>query len=143
MAGATSGSALDVSNQCSITTAVNGGGITLIGDSMNLGGNVTVSANSSSTVTLRQKANGTAINLGGADASGTLGLTDAELDRVTAGTISIGDANSGTLTVSALIDRSVATVLNLTTASGNNIAFSGSGSLTSAGGNVTLTTSGA
>jgi hypothetical protein len=75
------------------------------------------------------------INLGAADSAGTLGLSDAELDLVSAGTLNIGDANSGALTVSAAITRSAATVLNL--ASGANIDLS-TGSLDSAGGNATL-----
>jgi hypothetical protein len=86
-------------------------------------------------VTLRQKTNSQLINLGAADSAGTLGLSDAELDLVSAGTLNIGDANSGALTVSAAITRSAATVLNL--ASGANIDLS-TGSLDSAGGNATL-----
>src|SRR5262249_54768910 len=63
-------------------------------------GNTTISADNMVTnarinagtgiVTLQTKTAGTAINLGGADAAGTLGLTDAELDRVEAGTLVIG-----------------------------------------------------
>src|SRR6185369_6446894 len=67
----------------------------------------------------------------------TLGLADAELDRITAGTINIGDSNSGNLTLSATIDRTAATTINVT--SGANISFGTSGSLTSAGGKITLT----
>src|SRR5262245_51017941 len=58
-------------------------------------------------VTLQTRTAGTAINLGGADAPGTLGLTDAELDRIKAGTLRIGrnDASaSGTITLNSLID---------------------------------------
>src|SRR5439155_15657265 len=88
----------------------------------------------------RPKTNGTAINLGGADASGTLGLLDAELDRITAGAINIGDVNSGTITISNVIDRAAATNLSLTTGTGKNIDFTGTGSLNSLGGNVTLVT---
>src|SRR5207253_8887031 len=40
---------------------------------------------------------GQPIDLGGADASGVLGLTDAELDRITAGTIQVGNLASGTI----------------------------------------------
>jgi hypothetical protein len=57
--------------------------------------------------TLQTKNTGTPINLGGADAPGTLGLTDAELDRVKAGTLRIGrnDASaSGNITFTTLID---------------------------------------
>ena len=44
-----------------------------------------------------------AIDLGGADASGVLGLTDAELDRVTAGTIQIGNAGTNFTVVTGAI----------------------------------------
>ena len=44
------------------------------------------------------------MNLGGADAAGTLGLTDAELDTVTAGILRVGRANSGNMTISAAHD---------------------------------------
>ena len=93
----------------SISTATNGGNLTLIADNMNFAG--PVSANGSSSVTLRQQTNGTLINLGGADSAGVLGLTDAELDQVTAGALVFGDQNSGPLTVSAPITRAVATNL--------------------------------
>jgi hypothetical protein len=67
----------------------------------------------------------------------TLELSDAELDRVTAaGTLNIGDANSGAINVSANITRAAATNLSLTSGADINIA---TGSLTSAGGNVSLT----
>ena len=65
---------------------------------------------STNTVTVRQRTSSTLIDVGGADVSTTtLGLTDAELDRVTAGTINIGDTNSGAITVSAAITRSAST----------------------------------
>ena len=67
----------------------------------------------------------TLIKLGEADVlSGsplTLGLTDAELDQVTAGTLVIGDVNSGNLTISEAISRPVAT--NIQLRSGGNITF--------------------
>ncbi len=40
--------------------------------------------------TLQPNTAGQLVNLGGADAAGTLGLTDAELDTVTAGTLRVG-----------------------------------------------------
>jgi autotransporter-associated beta strand protein len=73
---------------------------------------------------------------------GTLSLTDAELDRIVAGTISIGDANSGTITVSAAIDRTSdsTTAINLTTGGNNSIVFGNAGSMDAKNGNVTLQT---
>ena len=80
--------------------SVGAANIELISDSMNFDGTAVVAAGLN-TVTLRQRTNGTAINLNAADSAGVLGLTDAELDRVTAATINIGDSNAGTITVFA------------------------------------------
>ncbi|MBX2927129.1 MAG: T9SS type A sorting domain-containing protein [Saprospiraceae bacterium] len=77
------------------------------------------------TTTIRPRTAGTLINLGGADVfSGsplTLGLTDTELDLVTASTLIIGDVNSGNLTVSAAISRPAATHVQLR--SGGDVVF--------------------
>src|SRR5262249_24979860 len=56
-------------------------------------------------VTLQPATGGTAINLGGADASGILGLTDAELGRIAARVLRVGAGSAGNLTVSAAISR--------------------------------------
>ncbi len=114
--------------------------ITLICDSIVIDPTPTINAGMN-TVTLRQKTNGTAINLGGADGA-SLGLTDAELDRVTAGTVQIGNANSGAITFSANVDRAVNTNVNLTTGANNNIAFGTFSLSAGSGGDVSLTTSG-
>src|SRR6185503_4237526 len=57
--------------------------------------------------------------LGGADAVGTLGLTDTELDLITAAAIIIGDTNAGSITISAAISPIGAAALSLV--SGGNI----------------------
>ncbi|NLF73821.1 MAG: hypothetical protein GX575_32830, partial [Candidatus Anammoximicrobium sp.] len=91
------------------------------------------------TVHFRPLTAGTQINLGGADVlAGSpliLGLTDAELDRITAGTLTIGDAASGAMTVSAAISRPASTAVNLV--SGDGITFN-PGSLDTAGGALVL-----
>ncbi|VTS07656.1 autotransporter-associated beta strand repeat-containing protein [Tuwongella immobilis] len=60
------------------------------------------------TLTIRPRTAGTNINLGGADVlSGsplTLGLTLAELSRITAATLQIGDATTGSITVSQAVN---------------------------------------
>ncbi|HEV7893656.1 MAG TPA: Calx-beta domain-containing protein [Pyrinomonadaceae bacterium] len=88
-------------------------------------------------VSLHQKTNGREINLGSAvdSTANTVELSDAELDRINAGTINVGDSNSGTVNVSANITRAAATNLNLTSGGDINLL---TGSLTSAGGNVSL-----
>src|SRR5207247_8423093 len=76
------------------------GGVTLIADNMAINGTVDAGT---ARATLHQFENGTAIDLGGSDSAGTLGLSDAELDQITAGTLQIGDANSGDVTITAAI----------------------------------------
>jgi Ca2+-binding RTX toxin-like protein len=124
--------------------AITSGGnapITVTADSLNITGTPLGSINAGSgTVTLLQRTAGTHIDLGGADVlSGsplTLGLTNAELNQVTAGTLQIGDAHSGSVTVSAAITRTAPTALQIT--SGADITLNG-GSLNSDGGSVLLT----
>ena len=54
-------------------------------------------------VTLLSKTAGRPINLGAPDSPAALGLTDGELDTITAGVLRIGDAGAGDITVSAAI----------------------------------------
>lgn len=134
IAGAGTSTAIDLSDAtASITTATSGGAMTLIGDSMSIVG--TVSANGSSTVTLRQNTNGNTITLGAADSAGVLGLTDAELDQVSGGTIAIGNTNTGSITIGSAALTQGAKTFVFTTGGGITI---GANSFTTTG-NVTLT----
>src|SRR5581483_4040733 len=81
-----------------VSTAGGTGTITLAANSMVIGLAVTVTAGTNNAL-LRQLTTGTGINIGGADTATTLGLVDDELDRITAGTLTIGDANSGGIAV--------------------------------------------
>ncbi len=114
------GVALSIGSGCQIQSGSNAA-VSLIGDSMAINTSTGVVSAGTGPVTLRQKANGVAINLGSAtDATGgPIGLSDGELDRVTAGTLNIGDANSGTITVSAAITH--ANNLSLLTGAGCSI----------------------
>jgi hypothetical protein len=79
-------------------------------------------------VTLRQKTFGQFIDLGGADSGTTLGLTDTELNRVTAPTLKIGDANSGVpISISAVVSPANYRTLAI----GNNLSFAATGGFTS------------
>jgi len=96
--------------------AVNGtGGVTLTADNIIIA--ATINAGTSTAV-LRQFENATLIDLGGADAANTLGLTDAELDLVTAGVIRIGNANAGDITITAAINTANTNQLELVTGGG-------------------------
>lgn len=120
----------------SITTALNGGNVTLVSDSMDIS-NGTISANAASTVTMRPKTAGTVVNLGGADAistPNTLGLTSAELAAVSAGTVIIGHTSSAALTVSATITHANSSALSIVAGTGLNINLNAG--ITTAGGAV-------
>jgi len=103
--------------------------ITLITDSFHSSGGTINSG--TGTTTIRTLSNGHSINLGGADVAGsTLGLTDAELDRITAGTLQIGNGSSGAITVSSPITHGNS--LSLTNGAGitnlaANLATTGKG----------------
>ncbi|HPM83053.1 MAG TPA: sialate O-acetylesterase, partial [Candidatus Anammoximicrobium sp.] len=112
--------------------------VTLSADSMNLTPTLSVDGGANPVV-LRPRTAGTRIDLGGADVlTGsplTLGLTDAELDSVTAGTLRIGEAASGSISLTAAITRPASTTVELH--SGAAIDFY-PGSLDTAGGNLLL-----
>ena len=111
-------------------------------------GNVTFTANSYSgdnteivnagtgIVTMQNRTAGTLIDVGGADASGTLGISNAEIGRVTAGSIVIGSVaqQTGNLTVSSAIDTTGASKFSLISTGGiavnNNIAKTTAGATT-------------
>ena len=79
------------------------------------------------TVTFVPKTAGFAINVGTDDTAAQLGLTDAELDRITAGTVKIGDAVSGAITISAVISPANYKTLAL----GNNTSLAATGGFAS------------
>ncbi len=104
--GATSsGIRLQVGGEISTSTA---GNITLTADSIDLHtafGPISVNAQSRNVTIRPTTTDGSiGINLGGADSATELGLTDEEFDQITAGTVRIGDSNSGAITVSTAID---------------------------------------
>lgn len=128
-------------NSASPSTIINsgtGGTISIIANTANIGGNINTTASGS--VTIRPSSNSNAIDLGGADvANTTLGLTDAELDRILSPTplITIGNASSGAITFSASITRSYNTNLNLLTGTGLSPDFAGT-DVDLSGGTLTL-----
>lgn len=126
----------------SISTS-NNNPITITTDSYTGSGTETVSAGTG-TLNIRNLSAGTRINLGGADVlTGsplTLGLADAELDRITAGTLVIGRTGataSGDMTISSAISPALARNLTLQ-AGGDIVANASTGITTLANGNVVL-----
>ena len=94
-----SGNMLTINASAGVTGT---GGVNLSADNMTIAASASINAGAA-TATLAQSQNGVAIKLGGANGIATLGLTSTELNTVTAGTLQIGNANSGALTVVAPI----------------------------------------
>lgn len=124
--------AISIPSGGTIFTDLNGGDITLIGDSMDFQDSNVIHAGSR-TVTLKPKTTdgSVGINIGGPDAPGALGLTQVEL-RVGAGTLNIGHDTSGTIEVLAGIpngsqgDWWINANTNVHLISGSDINFGGS-----------------
>ena len=115
------GSALDIDNTATVSTTGTGN-ILLKSDRINIVSTTQVNAGLN-TVTLVQKSNGKAITLGAADSASSVGITDAELDRITAGTVIIGNASSGAIAVNEIISPAAYKTLSF----GNNVTFNISG----------------
>ena len=113
-----------------LTTGI--GAISLSVDEVDIQGEIT----SNTTVAIAPAQLNRPINLG-INTVGSLGLTDAELDRVTAGTIQIGDGNTGVITVSGAITRPISTAMNLTN---NDAIYFSNGSIDTLGGNLIFST---
>jgi hypothetical protein len=122
------------------TIDVTGSQATLIANRMALDTGFTLNTHGH-TATLRPLTANTPIDLGSlSDANTALELSDTELDRITTGTLEIGDANSGTISFTAVIGRPALTNVNLI--SGGSINFGSalvSGSINTANGNLSLT----
>jgi trimeric autotransporter adhesin len=89
-------------------------GVQLRADNIDLTFGATVNAGGA-TATLNAFTPATVINLGGTDTANTLGLTDAELDAITAGVLRIGDLTSGRISFSDAITLGGIAQLQLTT----------------------------
>ncbi len=137
--GGTSGTGILLATTSLITTAVDGGNLTLVANSLSL--NSAVSANGGSSVSLRPYTNGVAVDLGPATdpIGGPLSLSDAEWDRITAGTVNIGDVNSGDITVSAPVNCATATTINLNS---GGALYLNAATLDASGGNIHIDAAG-
>ncbi len=100
------------------------GGVTLSGDNMSIAAAVNAGTG---VATLQPAQAATLIDLGGADAANTLGLTDAEIDFVTAGILRIGLTNGAAITVTAAITPANTSTLSLRSV--GNVLNSGAGAL--------------
>lgn len=110
------------------------GDFTIVADSFEITATESITAGAN-VVSLQQQTDDTLINVGGADAPGTLGLDETELDRIIAATLRIGNDLSGTLTINSDVTRAAATDLTLT--SGSDIVFA-AGQIDTGGGTLKL-----
>ncbi|AMV19036.1 beta strand repeat-containing protein [Planctomyces sp. SH-PL14] len=136
----TAASSLAVTN-AGVVVSAGSGGLVLASNNINLSaGALSTTGNA----TLQQFSANQQINLGAADSAGVLGLTSAEINRVTAAQIQIGNNATGSIVVSAAIAPSGTTQLHLT--SGGTVTQTAAGTLTenslavTAGGDVALAT---
>lgn len=102
----------DASPAVQTTVSGGNGNITIIADAVDIQNSILAGTG---IVTLQTVANGQLIDLGGTDAFGTLGLTDAELDFITAGTLLIGSTTSGSIEFTAAVSPANVTTLSLIT----------------------------
>jgi uncharacterized protein YjdB len=103
----------------------NNGPITIAGQDLNVLGTIKSGA---ARTTLANSTAGRPIDLG-TNTVGTVGLTQAELNEVTAGVLTVGSATAGTLNISAPITAPAAWI-TLALVGGGNMSESGPGSLT-------------
>ncbi len=113
--------------------AAGSGEVSITAADVVLDGNITTAAS----VSIAPSASGMAVDPGSTldTAANTVELSDAELDRVTAGTLKLGGANSGAMTVTADITRPAGTAMQLT--SGGDVVISG-GQVDTGGGTLRL-----
>jgi hypothetical protein len=108
-----------VDGDVGVTTS--GAPATLTADNMTL--SAAINLGTTATVALQPFTAGQLIDLGGANAAGTLGLSNTELNEITAGTLEIGNSTSGNLTVVSPISLTNVTTLGLE--SGGAVAGNG------------------
>ena len=115
-----------------INVQVDSGNLVLTADQLDLQG---LTATATGTATITPRTTGRPIDLGGADTATTLGISDSDLDQISAAKLNIGDSKSGEISITNAITRLNSTDLWLQ--SSGAIQFAG-GSLNSAGGPVAL-----
>jgi hypothetical protein len=100
--------------------AITGTSATLTADRMALdNGTINVGTGSSNTVTLKNFSSGRTIDLGGTgDPTGTLQISNAEVNTITANRLFIGSATAGNLSVTAQIAPTLTSFLSLITGAG-------------------------
>jgi hypothetical protein len=128
--GDSANSSIQIINVSNGTVKTTGGLIRISSNSLNIDTTGFVNSTLSGDVIIQTL--GAGIDLGnGTDTTSNLGLSQTELNRITAGTLTIGNSITGPIVNTAPIDRTNATL-------GTNLTLISSGSITQAGGNLTV-----
>ncbi len=116
------------SNTATLTTT--GRNISVFADQATIGAALTTGSTSGGIVTLSPSSVARNVDLGAADSASLLGLTDAELDFVTAQTLRVGSSSfANNVNISGAISIASNRVTNLAVRAAGDITTSGSGSL--------------
>jgi hypothetical protein len=149
--GTTTGAAVVLRNAGRVSSG-GSGSVTVVADSLIIdsdssaaAGSITAGSSGSATATIRPRTAGTLIDLGGTDVlSGsplTLGLSTAEIARITAGSLVVGSSTAGGISVYQALQTAFGLNLSLLTGAGLNLAAAltttAAGSL---GGDLSVTT---
>lgn len=110
LVGSTGGGPMDLLVSGVAVSAGAGGDVSLLSDRLSIYGGATVST--AGTVRIKSLTPGRPINIG-TDVADALGVTDFELNNISAGTVQIGDSSSGAITVTAEINPSAYKTLHL------------------------------
>lgn len=130
-------SALEFADDANLN--LNGPSNTISADTITVGtSQVTISATNN--LVIKPVSPNRLVDLGGADSATTLGLSDDELDIISAGVLTLGGPATGNVSVTSDISRTNPTTLNIVT--GADIGIN-SGSIANAGGVTTLDAAGA
>ncbi len=101
-----------------ISTATNGGNITITGNSFNSEAGTSIAAPTSGVVNIIPKTIGTTVGfVSTADAKGSIFINTAEMATITGGTINIGNSSTKAISISDAVTVPVGSNLNLATAS--------------------------
>lgn len=92
-----------------------GGTIVIKADRIDLAANTSINATPSGTVTIYPNTSGRSINVGGADDSSNLGLSNAEINNITASTLTVGNSSAGNISISLSLSPAQSSNLTLLT----------------------------
>jgi hypothetical protein len=127
------GFGLRLTTGAAVTVA--GGQLSIVSDSVSIDGTSNITATNADVLVQTRSATAQ-VTLGGSDATGVLGLTNAELNRITANFLSVGPSGSGIINVSNALSvahahlafaRDVDSATVRSTVGGTDLTLSGSG----------------